>query len=82
MVCANRKGEAVMDVHEFYNDIAEWVMMINQQAPKLSEKEYWDYILVSAGALSKKHNDTALVKHILNSHIDFLEKSWKQQRTA
>lgn len=43
-----------MNIKEFYAELAEWVTTINQQAQQLSPDEYWNYILVSAGALSKK----------------------------
>lgn len=69
-----------MDVKAFYKDLADWVLTINQQAQKLTADEYWNYILVTAGALSKRYKDNPLVKHIIHAHIDFLEKSWKQQR--
>lgn len=68
-----------MDIKEFYAELADWVLTINQQAQNLSGEDYWNYILVTAGALSKRHEDSPLIKHIINSHIDFLEKSWKQQ---
>lgn len=69
-----------MDIKAFYAELADWVMTINQQAQKLNQEEYWNYILVTAGALSKRYNDNPLVKHIINAHIDFLEKSWKESR--
>lgn len=69
-----------MDIKAFYTELADWVVTINQQAQKLNQEDYWNYILVSAGALSKRHGNTPLVKHLINSHIDFLENSWKQQR--
>lgn len=69
-----------MDVKAFYIELAEWVLTINQQAQNLTADEYWNYILVSAGALGKKYKDNPLVKYIIHAHIDFLEKSWKENQ--
>lgn len=69
-----------MDIKAFYQDLAHWVITINQQSQKLTPDEYWNYILVSAGALSKRYGENDLVKHIITAHIDFLEESWKKQK--
>lgn len=71
-----------MNIKAFYAELADWVLTINEQAQKLSPDEYWNYILVSAGALSQRYNDNPLVKYIINAHIDFLEESWKKQKAG
>lgn len=71
-----------MDIHLFYNDLAEWVMTINEMAAKLGPDDYWTYILTSAGALSKKHNDGELVKEVILAHVHFLEKAWKEREAT
>lgn len=66
-----------MDVKAFYNDLADWVLSINQQSQTLGPTEYWEFILTTAGELSKKYDERPLVKAVLHSHIDYLEKAWK-----
>lgn len=68
-----------MDVKAFYNDLADWVLSINQQSQTLGPTEYWEYILNTAGELSKKYNERPLVKAVLHAHIDYLEQAWKEQ---
>lgn len=64
-----------MDIKQFYMDLADWVLTINQKSQSVSSEEYWEYIIDSAGKLSRKHKDGKLVKHIILAHINYLEDS-------
>lgn len=67
-----------MDFKQFYSDLYEWVQQINQKSQQLNQDEYWNFILLSAGELSKKYKENDFVKLVINAHIDFLEEAWKE----
>lgn len=66
-----------MDVKQFYADLGDWVLLINQKSQQLSPDEYWTFIITSAGELSKKYDEKPLVKKILHAHLDYLEEMAK-----
>lgn len=66
-----------MDVKQFYADLGDWVLLINQKSQQLSPDEYWFYIITSAGELSRKYDEKPLVKKILHAHLDYLEEMAK-----
>ena len=68
-----------MDIKQFYIDLAEWVLTINQKSAGMNPDEYWKYILHSAGELSDKYQNRPLVKKVILAHIEYLEEGWKAQ---
>ncbi|MFC6464970.1 hypothetical protein ACFP65_08310 [Marinilactibacillus sp. GCM10026970] len=68
-----------MDIKAFYQDLGEWVLSINQKSQSLGPTEYWEYILTTAGELSKKYNERPLIKKVIHAHIDYLEEAWKER---
>lgn len=66
-----------MDVKQFYDDLGDWVLTINQKSQELSQEEYWTVILTSAAELSKKYDERPLVRKVIHCHIDYLEEMSK-----
>lgn len=66
-----------MDVKQFYADLGEWVLTINQKSQELNQDDYWTFILTTAGELSKKYEDKPLVRKVIHAHIDYLEEMAK-----
>lgn len=66
-----------MNIKEFYTSLGNWIDAVNQASQTMNQEDYWNYVLVAAGELSKQYGEHQLVKDVINVHIDFLEKAFK-----
>lgn len=64
-------------MRQFYMDLADWVESVNLKSQTLSESDYWDYVIMSCGELSRKYDENPLVVCVLSAHLDFLDKNKK-----
>lgn len=71
-----------MNYTEFYAEIANWIMTVNQQAAALGmhSEAFWVWVTESAGEIGNKYGNTDLVVKQLLMLIDWLEEVYKNMQ--
>lgn len=69
-----------MDYKEFYSDVADWILQVNQAAAtyNMNSDAFWQWVTQSTGALGNKYGNTELVVKQLLMLIDWLEDVHKK----
>lgn len=52
-----------MNYHIFYQDIANWIMQVNQMAGRygMHSNEFWDWVMQSSVSICEKYKNNKLV---------------------
>lgn len=62
-----------MNMQQFYKDLFQWIMSVNQASQDYDADDYWQFIYTTAGQLSDQYENHPLVKAVIIAHIDYLE---------
>lgn len=71
-----------MDYKMFFNEVAEWIMQVNQMAMKygMESDPFWDWVIQSTGEFGARYNNNPLVIKQMAMLFEWLDDVYAKGR--